>query len=297
GEVGGRFEQAGMGVEEVAGVRLATGRTPHQERQLPVGRRLLAQVVVDAQGVAALLVHVILGHRAAGVGGNVLERRRVCRGADDDDGVIHGAVFAEALDHARDGRFLLANGDINTDDVLFLLVDDGVDGDLCLAGLAVADDQLTLAAADGGHRVDGLEAGLERLVHRLPARYAGGVRFHGPAQGGDDGTLAVLRVAERINDAADEGVADRHAQELTRSADLVALGNLQVVTQDDDADRVLFEIEGEAAHTRAGELQHLARHRARQAVNAGDAVPDFEDPSHLAGVELGAVLVNLRLQY
>ena len=43
----------------------------------------------------------------------------------------------------------------------------GVDRDGGLAGLAVADDQLALAAADGDQRVDGLEAGLHRLVHRL----------------------------------------------------------------------------------------------------------------------------------
>src|SRR3546814_3363334 len=47
------------------------------------------------------------------------------------------------------------------------LVDDRVDGDGGLAGLPVADDQLALAAADGGHGVDGLDAGLQRLVHRL----------------------------------------------------------------------------------------------------------------------------------
>jgi hypothetical protein len=33
-----------------------------------------------------------------------------------------------------------------------------------LAGLAVADDQLALAAADRDHRVDRLDAGLQRLV-------------------------------------------------------------------------------------------------------------------------------------
>ena len=48
-----------------------------------------------------------------------------------------------------------------------LLVDDRVDRDGGLAGLAVADDQLALAAADRDHRVDGLDAGLERLVDGL----------------------------------------------------------------------------------------------------------------------------------
>ena len=51
--------------------------------------------------------------------------------------------------------------------VLALLVDDRVDRHGGLAGLAVADDQLALAAADRHHRVDRLEAGLHRLRHRL----------------------------------------------------------------------------------------------------------------------------------
>ena len=45
-----------------------------------------------------------------------------------------------------------------------------------LAGLAVADDQLALAAADGNERVDGLQAGLHRLVHRRTRDDAG--RLH-----------------------------------------------------------------------------------------------------------------------
>jgi hypothetical protein len=48
------------------------------------------------------------------------------------------------------------------------LVDEGVERDGGLAGLAVADDQLALAATDGHERIEGLEAGLHRLVHRLP---------------------------------------------------------------------------------------------------------------------------------
>jgi hypothetical protein len=53
---------------------------------------------------------------------------------------------------------------------LALLVDDRVERHGGLAGLTVADDQLALAAADGDHRVDGLEARLQGLVDRLALR-------------------------------------------------------------------------------------------------------------------------------
>ena len=89
------------------------------------------------------------------------------------DGVIHGAVVFERLHHLRDRRALLADGDIDADHVAALLVDDGVESDGGLAGLAVADDQLALAAADGDHGVDGLDAGLQRLFHGLAVDHAG----------------------------------------------------------------------------------------------------------------------------
>ena len=54
-----------------------------------------------------------------------------------------------------------------------LLVDDRVDDHRGLAGLAVTDDQLALAAADRDQRVDRLQAGLHRLMHRLARDDAG----------------------------------------------------------------------------------------------------------------------------
>ena len=129
-----------------------------------------------------------------------------------------------------------------------LLVDDRVDGDGGLAGLAVADDQFALAAADRRHGVDGLDAGLQRHVDRLPAGDAGGDRLDRPERASVTiGPLPSSGLPERIDDAADQRLADRHLQQLAGGADLVALGDFEVVAEDDDADRVLFEVEGQAA--------------------------------------------------
>ena len=79
---------------------------------------------------------------------------------------------------ARDVRLLLADRDVDANRadgspalpsfglVDARLVDDRVDGDGRLAGGAVADDQLALAAADRNHRVDRHDAGLHRLADR-----------------------------------------------------------------------------------------------------------------------------------
>src|SRR5207245_7514112 len=109
------------------------------QRQLAVGGGLFGKVVINAQRVPTLLVHVKFGHGAAGVRGNVLQRCRVGGGSDHHDRVIHSTVGAQAFDHRGYGRFLLPDGDIDADDVLFTLVDNRIDGDGRLAGLAVAD--------------------------------------------------------------------------------------------------------------------------------------------------------------
>ena len=120
----------------------------------------------------ALAVAEIFAHRAAGVGRDVLHRRRIGRGGRHHDGVLHGAVVFERLHHLRHGGALLADGDVDANHVAALLIDDRVERDGGLAGLAVADDQLALAAADRNHRIDGLDAGLQRLLHRTAVHHA-----------------------------------------------------------------------------------------------------------------------------
>ena len=46
----------------------------------------------------------------------------------------------------------------------------------------------------------------------------------------------------------------------------------------------------------AGELDHFAGHDAGEAVDAGDAVADFEDPADFARLDLLAVLLDLALK-
>src|SRR5439155_26803282 len=99
---------------------------------------------------------------------DVLERRRVGGAGNDDDRVIHGAVLLERRDDLRDRRLLLTDRDVDAGDPLALLVDDRVDRDGALPGLAVADDELALPPTDRRQRVDRLDAGLQRRVDVLP---------------------------------------------------------------------------------------------------------------------------------
>ncbi len=74
GQLGGALQQAGVQVEHVPGVGLATRWAAQQQGHLAVGVGLLGQVVIDRQGVLAL-VHPVVPDGRTRVGGEVLERR------------------------------------------------------------------------------------------------------------------------------------------------------------------------------------------------------------------------------
>ena len=256
---------------------------PHEQRELAVGGGLLREIVVHDQGVLAV-VHEVLGHRRARVGSDVLQRGGGAGTGDDHRRVVHRPVLAERVDGHGDRRVLLADGDVEALHAAVLLVDDRVDADRGLAGLAVTDDQLTLAAADGRHRVDGLDAGLHRLADRRPLGHARRERLDRATKFRDHRALAVERVAERVEHAADHRVAHRHREQPAGALHLVALGHLEVVAEDDHADRVFLEVERQAGDA-AGKLDHFAGHDAGKAPDAGDAVAHFEDPADLADVD------------
>jgi hypothetical protein len=63
-------------IEHVAGIGFAARRTAQQQRDLAIGDGLLGQIVINDQGVFAV-VHEVLAHGAAGVGRQVLHRGRL----------------------------------------------------------------------------------------------------------------------------------------------------------------------------------------------------------------------------
>ena len=195
----------------------------------------------------------------------------------------------------RDRGCLLADRDVDADHVAAALVDDRVDADRGLAGAAVADDQLALAAADRDHRVDRLEAGLQRLVHRLPLDDARRLELERPPLVALDRALAVERVAERVDDAAEQPLADGHAHDLAGPPDGLALLDVLPLAEERDADVVLLEVERDADDA-VLELEPLERDAVLEAVDAGDAVADLEDGADLGEVGLDVVLLDPLLQ-
>ena len=288
-----------MQVEDVTRVGLAARRPAQQQRDRPVRLGLLGQVVEDDQHVLAL-VHPVLADRGPGVGRDVLVAGRVRGGRGDDGGVLHRPGLFQGLLDPGDGRALLADRDVDAADLpgrvagrpVVLLVDDRVDRDRRLTGLPVADDQLPLAPADRGHRVDGLDAGLQRLLDRLPLHHGGRLDLQGALRGVRDRAEAVERLAERADHAAEEPVADRDREDLAGPLDRLALFDLGELAEDNDTDLADVEVQRDAANA-VLELKQLVRHGRGQALDARDAVAALGHRADLFARDVrGLVLFN-----
>src|ERR1700681_812203 len=145
-----------MEIEDVSGISFAAGRAAKQQRNFTIGCRMFREIVVDTKGVTSVIAKE-LAHGAGGVGRNVLHGRGFGGGCSDYDGVFHRARIFENFYDLRDRRTLLTDRVINADQVIAFAVDDGIESDGGLAGLAISDDEFALAAADRDHGVDGFE--------------------------------------------------------------------------------------------------------------------------------------------
>src|SRR6202030_934425 len=224
---------------------------------------------------------------------DVLHRRRIGRGGSDHDRIFQRALLFQYLDELGNGRALLAHRDIDAvqldllvaGGVQRLLVQHGVERDRGLAGLAVADDQLALAAADRDQGVDRLQPGRHRLVHRLARDDAGRLDVDALALGRLDRALAVDGIAERVDDAAEQALAHRRVDDGAGALDGLAFLDLAVGTEDDDTDVVGFEVQRHAARA-VFELDHLAGLDVVQPVDAGDTVADGQHLSDFGDLGL-----------
>jgi hypothetical protein len=237
----------------------------------------------------------MFGHRRSRVRGDVLQRSRAAGPGDDHGRIVHGAVLFQFGHHRSHRGILLAHRDVEALDARIALIQDRVDGNRRLAGLAVADDQFPLPAADRGDRVYCFHPCLQRLAHRLPLGHARRQQFDRALHRAVDGAFLIQGPAKRVQHSSDHGVAGRDREQASERFDLVAFLDVQVIAQDDDSDAALFQIEGQAVHA-IGELDHLVGHHVRQAVDAGDPVADLDHRADLADIDLALELFDLLLQ-
>ena len=144
----------------------------------------------------------------------------------------------------------------------------------------------------GTEGVQGLEAGLDRLVDRLARDDPGRLDLDPAALGGLDRALAVDRIAEAVDDPAEQRLADRNVDDRAGALDRRAFRNLGVRAEDDDADIVGFEVEGHALGA-IGELDHLAGLDIVEAIDAGDPVADRQHGADFGNFGIGVEIRDL----
>ena len=237
GKLGGTFQQAGVQVEHVTGVCFPARRATQQQGDSTVGFGLLGQIIIDDQHVIPL-VHPVLAECRTGEGGQPFEAGGVGCGGGHDGGVFQRAMVFQGFPHCGDGGALLADGNIDTANLLGfiaafpvgLLVQNGVDTHGGFAGLTVTNDKLALTPANGGHSVDGFNAGLHRLAHGLTLQHRWCLEFQHPVFFSLNGTQTINGLPQWVNDAAEEFIADRDGEDFPGSFDLVAFFEGFVVT-------------------------------------------------------------------
>ena len=293
-----------MKIEDVTRVGFTAWRATQKKAHLAVGYGLLGQVIIDNKRMHAVVTE-ILAHRTGGVGCEELHRCRVRSGRGDNDGIFQRALLFQRADDLGNSGTLLADGDIDAEQLLAvvlagsrvhrLLVDEGVDGDGRLACLAVTNDQLALATTDRDQAVDGLEAGLHRLVNRLARHDAG--RLHLDTAAGHilERALAVNRVAKRVDNAAKQALADGGIHNRGCPAHNVAFLDGAVIAEDHDTDIVALEVQGHALDA-TFELDHLAGLHFVKTVDARDAVTNGQDAPDLGHLGIAAEIGDLFLQ-
>lgn len=150
-------------------------------------------------------------------GSKVLQGSGLGGSSGNHDGVLHSVVLFKGLDKLGNSGSLLADGDIDTVELLglvvggvpSLLVQHSIQGDGGLSGLTVTNNQLTLTTANRHHGVNGLETGLYGLVDGTTGQNAGSLELSTTLLLGVDGALAVDGVTEGIDDTAEQLRADR----------------------------------------------------------------------------------------
>src|SRR6185312_2476653 len=256
---------------------------------------MLRKVVVDAESVPAAVAE-ILADGASCIGRDVLRGSRIGSGRRHDDAVLHGAALFERFHDLGHRGALLANSDVNANDVASLLIQDGIQRDGSLARLPVADDQLALAAPDGNHAVDGLEAGLQRLFHGLAVNNARRYALESLKCLRRKRAFAVDRLTKGVHYPPNHRLPDRNRHDAAGAFYLVAFFDRPVFAQKHDADLVFFQVERDAEHI-IPEIHQFTGHDVFEPVYPGNTVTDTDDRSGLGHIHGRIVILDFGSEY
>ncbi len=136
----------------------------------------------------------------------------------------------------------MANRHVHTVHVLAFLIDDRVDRHRRFTGLTIANDQLTLAAANRHHGVNGFEARLHGLVYRFTPNHARRNFFNHIGELGVNRAFAIDRLAKGVHHAANELGTNGNIQNAAGGFYNIAFGDFFIVAQNHRANRIALKV-------------------------------------------------------
>ena len=246
------------------------------------------------------VVAEVFTHRATSKWCQELQRSGVRRSRSNDDRVLQSATLFQNLHELGNCRTLLANRDVDAIELFSirtivmdgLLIKEGVKNDRCLACLTVTDDQLALTTANRDQSVDSLEACRHWLVNRLAWNNTGSLNVNARTACCVDWALAVNRVTESVDNAAEKLWTNRNVHDGTSPLDCVAFFDAAVRTENNNTDVVSFKVQGHPADT-ARELDHFTGLDIVQTIDAGNTVTDGKHLADFRDFCLFAKVFNL----
>jgi hypothetical protein len=238
-------------VEDITRVSLTSRRSSKQKRHLSVSDGLLGKIVVDDEGMTAVVTEPFT-HGASRERSKILQGSSLGSGSGNDDRVLEGIVVLKGLRKLSDSRSLLSNGDVDTVELLLLitttvdalLVQNSVNGNGGLTCLTVTNDKLSLTTANGNKSIHSLETSLHGFVDRATGKDTRSLEVGPATLLGVDGSTAIDGVTKGIDDTAKKLGSDRNVDNGTGTLDSLTLLDKTIVTEQYNTDLAGFQVKG-----------------------------------------------------
>ena len=145
------------------------------------------------------------------------------------------------------------------------------------------------------HGVNGQNAGLQGLVHRLPGDNAGGLMLNGTGLHRSDGPQAVDGLPQCVDRPANEFLPNRDIRRTSCALDPGTLMQARLAAQQHNAYAVALQVQGNAPRTRFKFHQFSIDHTV-QPINRGNAIANLQDRTAFSAAGSVVILGNLLLE-
>ena len=244
----------------------------------------------------------ILSDRSSGKRSIITHRRRIRRTCRQHDRIFQRSPGAQHIHQSSHRSRFLSDSHIDainrlTVPVIIQLIQNRIDGNRRLSGLAVTDNQLPLPASDRHHRVDRLDPRLQRLFHRLainhPRRFSFQRQRHQIAL---NRACPVDRFTQRIDNTPQQSFAHIDRSNVPRPLCGEILPHPVGRVQQHHSHMIFFQVHRHSPHA-VLKLDQLAGSHIIQSENIRHSVAHFQHRTDFLQLSLHINIFQLLLKY